>query len=103
MEGITMDLFLHEHGRKRCVVKGDGNCFFRAITKGLFDTEEEHYTIRSCITRFMLMNSPTFKVYMIHGTDISAHVCKMVEPGTWATHLEVIAVATYFNMPVFLC
>lgn len=92
------------HQRKRCDVKADNNCFFRAVAKGIFNDEEEHHRLRSCVTRFMLLNKTTFEAYMIpsvNGTNISEHIFRMVEPGTWATHLEVIAVATYFNLPVF--
>ncbi len=59
---------------------GDGNCFFRATSKGLFDTDEHHGRVRSCITHFMLHNKSIFETYMIstvNGTNISAHIYKM--------------------------
>ena len=41
-------------------------------------------------------------------TDINAdtfagHIRKLCNPNTWATHIEVLAVAAYFQVPVYFC
>ena len=39
------------------------------------------------------LNEPTFK----------QHISKLLRPGTWATHIELQAAATYFQLPIYFC
>ena len=56
--------------------------------------------------RFEKLNSKVFERRLIHGVNESmfaAHWRKLCHPCTWATHIEVMATATYFQVPVYFC
>ena len=86
-------------------VAADGNCFFRSISYLLFSHEDEHWSLRTIITRFENLNSRLFEKRMtsINGRTFSDHIQKLCHPSSWATHIEVLAVATYFQAPVYIC
>lgn len=97
--------FLAESGRKVREIKGDGNCFFRSLSFILFGNEEEHVNVRTLLVRFENLNSEIFKSLMTEVNEISfeEHIKHIMRPGTWATHVEVKAAATYFQVPVYFC
>lgn len=43
----SLESFLAQGNRKVKEIKGDGNCFFRALLFILFNNEDEDYAIRS--------------------------------------------------------
>ena len=51
------------------------------------------------------MNSGLFEKRMTDVNDCSfaAHIKKLCYPNTWATHIEVMAISTYFQAPVYFC
>ena len=79
-------------------VAADGNCFFRSISYLLFSHEDEHWSLRTIITRFENLNSRLFEKRMtsINGRTFSDHIQKLCHPSSWATHIEVLAV--YSNL-----
>ena len=40
---------------------GDGNCFFRCLSMQLFQSQDQHYAIRSVLSRFENLNRGTFE------------------------------------------
>ena len=86
------------------MVKPDGSCFFRAISHQLYGHEEEHIHIRTQLLRFVNFNEDVFSKYLIPSVNertIQAHIDKVLNPSAWATHIEVFAAATYYQIPVF--
>ena len=87
-------------------MKGDGNCFYRAISYQLFRTQEEDYLVRSVISQAENLNKTIFSNYLISGINkptIEEHINTVRLPGVWATQVEVLAAASLFSVPVYLC
>ena len=85
---------------------GDGNCFHRSISYQLFGTQEEHSTIRNVVYHTEKFSKEIFSPYLIPGlnkTTLQEQVIHVSTPGTWATHVEVLATASVFEVPVFYC
>lgn len=57
------------------------------------------------IVRFELLNSPLFekRLTAINKSTLQEHALHMDRPNVWATHIEVFAVATFFQAPVYFC
>ena len=95
--------FLEAQGRKIHRVMGDGNCLFRALAFALLKDKEQHFVVRSSIVRLLNLNAEVFTNYLISGVNcstITEQVKRMSLPGSWGTHLEIIAAATLFHAPV---
>ena len=83
-------------------MKPDGNCFYRAISYELFETEEDN-TIRSVISRTERLNKVVFCTFLMPAGSMEEHCIGVGTPGTWATQVEVVATATIFRVPVYFC
>ena len=46
----------HKQGRQVQKVVGDGNCFLRCLSMQLFQSQDQHYAIRSVLARFENLN-----------------------------------------------
>ena len=82
----------------------DGNCFFRAasITLSLSGSENNHLHIRCCLVCFIAANARIFSPLVMQYSDMDAHIKTMMQPCAWATQLEIVALATYFQVPVYI-
>ncbi|KAK3090515.1 hypothetical protein FSP39_012420 [Pinctada imbricata] len=73
-------------------VKGDGNCFYRCISKWKYGTEDKHYDIRNIVVNHMA----TYQTY-IDG-NIEKHLLEQTQTdgrtSSWATEAEIYAAAT---------
>ena len=82
----------------------DGNCFFRAISCCVSGSENNHDAIRQATCSYMLENENLFKSLQ-RNMDISINEylqrSNMSESGTWATELEIIAVASMLKINVY--
>uniref|UniRef100_A0A0B7B5S1 OTU domain-containing protein n=1 Tax=Arion vulgaris TaxID=1028688 RepID=A0A0B7B5S1_9EUPU len=87
--------------RKIDYIKGDGNCFFRALSKGLYGSEKYHKTIRSLIVDIIATNKAKFAPF-VDKEDVQEHVKLMSEDHYWATTCEIYAAATLLQRDVFL-
>ena len=85
---------------------GDGNCLYRGISYQLFGTQEEHCTIHSVVSHRENLNKIfhlTSSVSEWNKPTIAEQICHVSTPGTWATHVEVLATASVFEVPVYYC
>ncbi|GFO49696.1 otu domain-containing protein 1 [Plakobranchus ocellatus] len=92
---------LSQESRKVDYIRGDGNCFFRALSKQLYGTEKYHKAVRSLIVDVIATNRSSFAQF-IDGQDIQAHIDRMSEENTWATTCEIYAAATYLQRDIFM-
>ena len=72
----------------------------------LFQSQDQHYAIRSVLAGFENLNRGTFQKMLMPAVNeptFSGHIRKLITPCAWATHVEVIAAATYFQVPVYEC
>lgn len=85
-------------------IKGDGNCFFRAVSYCVSGSEENHEEIRQATCQHLLKNEYHFKSFQRNvGISMNDYmiVSKMTESGTWATELEIFGVASLLNIDVY--
>lgn len=102
----TLAGFLLQHDRRLYPITGDGNCYFRAISFILFGTEDNHLEVRTLLARFVGLNGKLFEkrlVPEVNESTVQKHVMKLCRSSQWATHIEVFATATLFEVPVYYC
>ena len=95
--------YLLEQGRKAYRIKGDGNCMYRAISYSISNDEENYSRIRLLLQRFENLNKELFRGVLtsINKPTIEEHITHMGIPNTWGTHVELLATATYYQVPVY--
>ncbi|XP_062598312.1 uncharacterized protein LOC134259730, partial [Saccostrea cucullata] len=82
----------------------DGNCFFRAISFCLTNSEDHHQAIRAAVCQHLVQNESWFeKCLRCNGESVRAYLLssKMCEVGIWATELEILAVSDMLNVDIF--
>ena len=93
-------------------IKGDGNCFYRAISKAVTGTEKNHMLVRLTICTFMTNNALELSNLVLPNmhnitsknavTTMRAHLLhkKLNQFGTWATENEIFIAATVFQLKI---
>ena len=88
----------------RDVVRGDGHCFFRALSKELTGTEDNHLLIRRAITSFMVI--PENEVILARYCNVESmarHVSqKQIDKDGWATEVEIHVMATILQCEIYV-
>jgi hypothetical protein len=82
-------------------VKGDGNCFFRAISSEMIGNEESHNEIRNAVVTFMTCRVE-FNEFIGTPTHEYLNNSAMGSSGTWATDIEIIATATLLQTNIYV-
>ena len=102
---ISVYDFLRDSGRKVHMVKGDGNCLFRSMSYEIFKTEEHHFKVRNNVVWLISLNREEFSKFLlpVNCSTISDHIRTMSLPNTWGTHIEIIALSTLLQIPVYTC
>ena len=80
--------------------KPDGACFYRAISKALYGSEDNHKQLRRTIVDYMKINKHLFTMY-IDG-EVNSHLQNMYLNTTWATTAEIYGAATALNRDIFV-
>nr|XP_034320143.1 uncharacterized protein LOC117687529 [Crassostrea gigas] len=83
---------------------GDGNCFFRAVSYSVSNSEDFHSSIRSAVCGHMMTNQELFKTFLRNGEgSIESHLSAslMRQEGTWATEVEILAMAHFLRVDIF--
>jgi len=52
----------------RDIIIGDGNCFFRAISKELFGEGKHHKCLHTILVEYIELNGRNFKQYLSNGS-----------------------------------
>ena len=96
---------LKASGRRINTITADGNCLFRSLSKALLGTENFHYRIRTTLFGFIYVNS---KVFLPHieqrhkrNVEIKQYCIEMDTNGIWGTDIELLAVATMLQAPIY--
>ena len=97
--------FLHQSGRQVVNIKGDGNCLFRSFALQLLGNQQEHFNVQSLLVRFKNSNAVHLesRLTSVNELTIRQHISMMSKPGCWGTHIEVIATASLYQVPVYYC
>ena len=102
---MTIHEFLRSQGRKIVAALGDGNCLFRCFSFHLFGTDEYYWEFRTMTVRFEMHNEVIFQQFLmpVNRSTFKEHTQYMMEQDHWATHIELLAVSCYFQVPIFFC
>ena len=81
----------------------DGNRLFRSFSKGLLGTERFHYSIRSVLVSFIIRNALYFDEHTKarNQTSVQAYCQQMGKQGEWGTDIEILAMATILQVPMY--
>ena len=82
-------------------IRGDGNCFFRALSKEMYGTEDYHAEWREAVCDVIGSHPHVFRQY-VDGGKVASHVKEMRALGTWATTCEIYATATLLQREVYV-
>ena len=93
---------LEVDGRQIDYIRGDGNCFFRALSKDIYGSEDFHNDIRQAVVDLMEKYANEFKLFLFSELDIHAHIKEMRKPSTWASTMEIYAAATLLQRDIYI-
>ena len=112
--GLKLHHRNHRHSNKpSCIgitqapktrIKGDGNCFFSAISQVLTGSQEDHQEVRAVVTSYMLENDTSNKMLSALLGSMTTMMqylkkTKMCNLSMWATEMEIIATLQYRCIP----
>ena len=97
--------YLRRQGRRLEVSRGDGNCLFRSFSFQLTGNQDNHISVRTLLLRFENLNPSAFQPYLtpINYPTMAEHISHVQKPDVFGTHLEILAIATFYNVPVYYC
>ncbi|XP_041373010.1 uncharacterized protein LOC121386243 [Gigantopelta aegis] len=89
-------------GRQIDYIRGDGNCFFRALSKEIYGSEEFHDDIRQAVVDLVEKYAGDFKQFLFTETNLDDHIEEMRKASTWASTMEIYAAATLLQRDIFI-
>ncbi|KAH3868607.1 uncharacterized protein LOC127867825 [Dreissena polymorpha] len=92
--------FLSSTGRQIDAIKGDGNCFFRALSKIIYGNQKYYNEIRQAVVDVIQKHPRKFEAFA--DGPISEHIADMRHDKTWATQTEIYAAATLLNRDIYI-
>ena len=88
---------------KTQAIVGDGNCLFRAVSKAISGSEDNHKELRHLtVMHIMEMNNNDFKQFTGKDAETYLKESNMNEPGVWATDIEIHVLARLLQVPIFV-
>ena len=78
---------------QECIVRGDGNCFYRCLSRSFYGHEDNHGKIRKETVDFIRPNTKHFK--MMLDEPVSKHLHGRRE--SWATEMEIMAASALYG------
>lgn len=89
---------------KNVKIKGDGNCFFRAVSEALCGTEEYHEPIRNAVVQQLQSKQHTYRTILrMCYRLVSEYITEsnMNCLGSWATKVEIQAAADMLGVSIY--
>ncbi|XP_050416583.1 uncharacterized protein LOC126830265 [Patella vulgata] len=83
-------------------IQGDGNCFFRALSKDIYGQESFHSEVRQAVVDVIEKYPKEFEQYLDSGASLREHINEMRLPSTWSTTMEIYAAATLLQRDIFV-
>lgn len=81
-------------------IKGDGNCFFRALSKVVYHAQGFYDEMRQAVVDVIERYPKRFEQFA--DEPIKEHIAKMRLDKTWATQTEIYAAATLLQRDIFI-
>ncbi|XP_070407786.1 uncharacterized protein [Nothobranchius furzeri] len=85
-------------------IVGDGNCFFRAVSRAVTGTQKHHRKFRLAVVNQLKRNPQTYQSILRSEYSSVPHYLnssRMQYVGNWATEVEIQAAADYFGINIF--
>ncbi|XP_071092712.1 uncharacterized protein [Haliotis cracherodii] len=90
----------YEAPKRQHKTKGDGNCFFRAISYFLTDHETSHLRLRDAVVQHMSEKGEKLDNYLQQNVTKYLNSSRMAENGVWATDAEIMATASLLQTDI---
>ena len=92
--------------RFREKMKGDGSCYFRAISFAVSGTQEYYKNVRTAICDYIENFPGRLNAVLKNAHDVQSGYeyikkSKMHEDNTWATEIKILATAKCFRRDIF--
>ena len=84
-------------------VIGDGNCFYRCISYCVTGSQDFHLNIRQKLVSHMRVNRDVMRTLIPGGAGVLDYIKqkKLGQPGTWATEVEIHAMANMLQTDIY--
>ena len=99
---------LLRHGLNQLDVEGGGDCIFKSVSHQLYGDSHQlygdshhHLEIRSAGIQYMRDNPERF-IESVLDSSWSQYISNMSQPGTWADHIIIQAVADSMNLQIHI-
>ena len=101
----SLGTYLRRQGQRIEPSAGDGNYLFRTFSYQLTGTQDEHLALRTIAVRVQNLNKATFQPFLteINKPTMEEHIQHLLVSGVFGTHMEILAIATFYGVPVFYC
>ena len=97
LQGLKEEL--KKLGLRTKIVKGDGNCYFRAIADQLFGDEDLHYIVRFDVVEYMRKNQGDYEPFIVGDQDpLTVYLRELAKDGTWAGDYELNALCLAYQI-----
>ena len=81
---------------------GNGNCLFRSFSYAIYSNQDFHLDLRNKLVGLLRSNKHKFDHLIMQHASVEQHINQMCKLGTWGTQVEIFAMATLYNMPVYV-
>ena len=100
-----LDIALDQAPSIRGRIKGDGDCFFRAVAQEITGRQEDHAELRVLVTSYMAHNPAQLSCYLTSSETMGQYLrtTKMDQKNVWATEIEIYGTATICLAQRLLC
>ncbi|GAB1598622.1 OTU domain-containing protein 3-like [Argonauta hians] len=99
---LQLERILAKIERRIDFISGDGNCFFRALSKEISGVEKHHNSYRNQIVDLIETKPSQYAKFLDENESIEEHVDKMRINKVWATTAEVFAAAQFTGETIYL-
>ena len=80
--------------------QGDGNCQFRALSLGLYESEDRHAEVRANIVQHLRENSERYFQFVERGEVFVDNVNRISQDGQWGDEITLRAFVHYYSRGV---
>ncbi|KAH7815249.1 putative OTU domain-containing protein 5 [Monocercomonoides exilis] len=80
-------------------VRGDGNCFYRAISASIFSTPEKHHIVRNICSHFLLLKSNYYAPFLATPEYIH-YIQQTSQNGEFGSNIEIHALSWLLDRPI---
>ncbi|ESO90624.1 hypothetical protein LOTGIDRAFT_163820 [Lottia gigantea] len=81
---------------------GDGNCFFRALSKEVYGLEEFHAEVRQAVMDVIEKYPKKFEQFLDDDSSMKEHIKDMRLLSTWSTTMEIYGAATLLQRDIYV-